>query len=100
MYFDGSAILTVFRTVAFLLCLEIDMTADEPKDQISKLRHSWRKWWCWRSWMRRRTDILTSQKLNYLGTPAVVRPFSANGMKGHARIKTRNGRGRRTCSEE
>jgi len=100
MYFDGSAVLTVFRTVAFMLCLEIDTTTDdEPKDKISKLCHSWRKW-CWRSWMERGTDILTSQKLDYLETPAAVRPFPANGMKGHARIKTRKGRRRRTCSEE
>ena len=49
MYFDGSAVLTVFRTVAFMLCLEIDMTiGDEPNDKISKLCHSWKKKkrWC------------------------------------------------------
>jgi hypothetical protein len=50
--------------------------------------------------MERGADILTSQKLNYLETPAKVRPFPAYGMKGRARIKTRKGRRRRTCSEK
>jgi hypothetical protein len=62
-------------------------TNDEPNDKISKLCHSWRKWWCWRSWRGRGVDILTSQKLNYLETPAAVRPFPAKGMKGHERKK-------------
>ena len=35
MYFDGSAVLTVSWTAAFMLYLEIDMTTDdEPKDKI------------------------------------------------------------------
>ena len=37
--------------------------------------------------MGRGVDILTSQKLNYLETPAAVRPFPAKGMKGHERKK-------------
>jgi len=50
--------------------------------------------------MGREADILTSQKLNYLKTPSAVRPFPAKGMKGLAKIKTRRGRRRKTCSEE
>jgi hypothetical protein len=56
--------------------------------------------WYWRSWMGRGADILISQKLSYLETSAAMRPFPANGMKGHTRIKTRRGRKRKTCSEE
>jgi len=50
--------------------------------------------------MGRGADILTSQKFNYLEIPSAVRPFPAKGMKGHARIKTRKRRRRKTCSEE